>query len=104
LGRNDDSDANNLKRCEFNTLLLRHYAGAVIFDLARVESTLRNGRRSTFEYRGATGYSLLRDYAADNGHLNELGRRVAARELIRTLAGVLRRQATMHAAAAGERP
>ena len=103
LGRNDASDTNNLKRCEFNTLLARHYASAVIFDLARVESTLPNGRRSTFEYRGATGYSLLSDYAADNGHLNELGRRVAARELIRTVAGVLRRQATMHAAA-GERP
>jgi len=103
LGRSDDNDANNLKRCEFNTLLSRQYAGAAIFDLARVESTLPNGRRNTVEYRGAVGYCLVRDYASDFGHLNELGRRIAARELMRTLAGVLRRNAPLRAAAAGER-
>ena len=104
LGRNGDSDVNNLKRCEFNTLLLRHYAGALIFDLARAESTFPNGQRNSFEYRGAIAYSLVRDYAADTGHLNDLGRRVAARELIRTLSGILRRQAALHATAAAERP
>lgn len=85
LGRADDSAANS-KRSEFNGLLRCYYAGQPIYDLAQVESTYPDGTRSSFGFGGQTAHSLISDYASDSGHLNEVGRRIAARELIRTLA------------------
>lgn len=86
LGNVDAGSAVNAKRAEFNRLLVKHYAGRVIFDLARVESTNADGTRNSFDWNGRPAYSMVDAYTSDGGHLNELGRRLAAEELIHTLA------------------
>jgi len=85
LGRADNG-ASNSKRSEFNERMRSYYAGQPVYDLAQVESTYPDGSRSSFVYGDQTAYSLISRYTADGGHLNEVGRRLAARELIRTLA------------------
>jgi hypothetical protein len=84
LGKED----NNIKRNKFNDLLRREYAGRdPIFDLAKIESTLPDGSRSSFTKGGETYYSLAPAYSDDGGHLNDQGKRAAARELMLLLIG-----------------
>ena len=94
LGRGvHPTDVENLLRCQYNTLLLNRYRGEPVFDLAKVESTFTDGGRSTFDYDGRTGHSLIWDYTDDGGHLNKTGRKLAAAELVRILAGAIRTHA-----------
>ena len=80
-------DVGNVKRNQYNQLLIEKYENAEpIFDLAKIESTLPNGDRSTFEYKGKIYYSLYNQYSNDGGHLNEIGSRLAAKELLNVLA------------------
>lgn len=104
MNRREPSREANLKRCRFNDLLRQRYRGKPIFDLAAVESTGPRGERATFTLAGQTGFSLLRVYTADGGHLNERGSRIAGRELLRTLAAAVReRQSAFRAAMPGSR-
>lgn len=89
LGKATTREA-NAKRNRFNTLLREEYAGEPIFDLATVESTRPDGSRSFFTSGTDTIYTLAPEFTDDGGHLNELGRRVAAVEL----AAVIARAAT----------
>lgn len=86
LGREDVWEIASIKRAAFNAKLVEHFKGEPIFDLAKVESTYPDGSRNSFEAEGSTVYMLVSAYTRDGGHLNELGRRVAARALIRTIA------------------
>jgi len=88
LGRLVWEDTSNVKRAEFNKLLFEAFPQDPIFDIARVESTLPDGSRSSFVQNGKTYYSLAADYAADNGHLNTLGQRRAAIEIAEFLAEI----------------
>ena len=81
-----------MRRCRFSELLRQHYSNQPIFDLESVESTDSQGGKNTFTLDGQTGLSLIPDYSSDGGHLNDSGRRLAARELIRTLAIVARQK------------
>src|SRR5207253_1672047 len=84
LGRpaNDEHEL-NVRRNRFNTLLRDEYAGRdPIFDLARVESTDAQEGRSYFRQGADTVFTLAREYTDDGGHLNALGRRRAAVELL----------------------
>jgi len=90
LGREDKSEAANYQRNRFNALLMQRFTGAPVYDLARVESTFPDGQRQSFQYNDTTVYSLIGDYTYDGGHLNETGRKLAARELIRTLANAIK--------------
>jgi hypothetical protein len=77
----------NIARNQFNNLLRKEYQGKEpIFDLADVESTYPDGTRQTFSKDGNTYYSLVPNYTNDGGHLNELGRRIAAGHLLLLLA------------------
>jgi hypothetical protein len=79
-------DLDNIKRNEFNKLLLKKYGTTdPIFDLGRVESTLPDGGSSGFNYNGQFYFSLSRSYTTDGGHLNVLGRLAAAKELLALL-------------------
>jgi hypothetical protein len=102
LGREDLGDIANLRRSEFNQLLLTARAGEPIFDLAKVESTFMDGRRNAFRGGKQTGYALVRDYTVDGGHLNAVGRKLAARELVRTLAAVVRGRVSARLAHSGD--
>lgn len=89
IGRGAWGERENVKRHEFNELMRARYAGKEpIFDLARVESTWEDGRPNGFERDGKFYPSLVRAYTDDGEHLNERGRRHAARALIALLASL----------------
>jgi hypothetical protein len=77
----------NAVRNRYNALLRQAYAGVEpVFDLARLESTLPDGRR-TFARRGRdTVYVLAPQYTHDGGHLNPAARRMVAEQLLIMLA------------------
>jgi len=89
LGRMVWKDESNVKRAEFNKLLYETFPHEQIFDIARIESTLPDGRRSSFVKNGETYYSLASIYTNDGGHLNNLGQRHVASEMVHFLAGIL---------------
>ncbi len=79
-------DLDNVKRNQFNYLLIETYKNQdPIFDLAKVESTKSDNKRSGFTYKGQTYYSLYRQYSNDGGHLNEYASKLAAVELLHVL-------------------
>lgn len=80
------TDNHNIKRNEFNEKLIEKYNGIdPIYNLDRVESTYPDGRRSSFKFKGKEYFSLANEYTYDGGHLNELGRYYAAKNLLRLL-------------------
>lgn len=95
LGRETEEDADNALRNAYNRSLLARFGDgkALVFDLAGVESTLPDGRRSVFDHNGKTVHTLAADYTDDGGHLNEVGRRHAAAAFLRTLAQALQKPA-----------
>jgi hypothetical protein len=90
LGRVGNNDMANLNRHRFSEMLRERYRGEPVFDLESIESTYPDGTREVYAYRGETYYSLIGDYAADDGdHLNEKGRNLAAGAMIRFLADIV---------------
>jgi hypothetical protein len=85
VGR-DREDIANVKRAEFNKLLLQAFPSDPIFDLARLESTKPDGTRQTFEYGAQVYDSLVPAYTSDGGHLTERAQRALGAELIRFVA------------------
>ncbi len=89
IGRKTWEYDDNIKRNEYNNMLLKKYEGREpVFDLAKIESTYPDGRRSTFTKDGKTYYSLVPEYTNDGGHLNELGRKIVAEQLLIFLANL----------------
>jgi hypothetical protein len=79
----------NMRREEYNTLLRQAYKGREpIFDLARIESTAQNGTAISVEWNGSVVPVLDSAYSSDGGHLNDVGKLRAARELITVLASI----------------
>jgi len=85
-----DYAADNSTREKYNEKLRKHFASEPIFDLAAVESTHPNMNRESGQGPSGPYYGLVKEYASDEGHLNEYGGRIAARELVRILAQVAR--------------
>ena len=85
LGRVTARDINR-KRDAYNQLLAQAYCGEPIFDLAEIESTCRNGLRSESSVSRRQVPALNPKLTTDGGHLNESGRRTAARHLLLVLA------------------
>jgi lysophospholipase L1-like esterase len=89
LGRAPGGTIENLRREEYNALLRRAYAGREpLFDLARVESTAPDGSAVRVQWNGREAPALAAAYTDDGGHLNAVGRRRAARELVSVLAAI----------------
>lgn len=87
LGKED----NNIKRNQYNDMLRKEYRGKeALFDIAQAESTRPDGTRSTFTNNGTTYFSLASEYTDDGGHLNQLGQRAVAQELLMLLAELAR--------------
>jgi hypothetical protein len=79
----------NARREEFNALLRKAYAGREpLFDLARIESTSPDGKPRTVDVDGMAVPVLVEAYSDDGGHLNAVGRRRVARELVAFLAAL----------------
>jgi hypothetical protein len=84
-GQGELSD--NLARSKFNDLLRKEYAGKVpIFDLAKAESTTPDGKLQVFSQGGQRYFTLVPTYTDDGGHLNSIGRKVVAEQLLIFLA------------------
>jgi len=82
-------DMANVNRNRFNELLKNRYSGTdPIYDLARVEYETGPGETARFTHDGKVYHSLAEAYTDDGGHLNETGRFLTAKELIRTLSEI----------------
>ena len=89
IGRPISGVEDNIKRNKYNELLIKKYDGKEpIFDIAKIESTLPDGTRSTFEKDGKIYYSMAPEYTYDDGHLNEKGRKLVAEQLLVMLAAL----------------
>jgi len=88
LGKRDLWELNdNIARNLFNQMLRAEYADRdPVFDLARWESTRPDGSRESIEIKGKRTYALVPEYTEDGGHLNEVGRRFVAEQLLIFLA------------------
>jgi len=78
-----DGYVDNINRNFFNQKLIDEYGSKEpIYDLAAIESTRTDNKRVTFDMDGKTYYAMNPEYTYDGGHLNEVGRRVAAENLL----------------------
>lgn len=83
LGQDCWEFADNIKRNQFNHLLLAEYQGKEpVFDIAAVESTFGDGSRETFAQGGHDYLALFNGYSSDGGHLNSEGQRWVAEHLV----------------------
>jgi hypothetical protein len=87
LGRGLGERAGNIRRNLFNQMLKKRFGGSV-FDLAESEATISGQRKATFRMNQTSFYFLNRAYTDDGGHLNALGRRAVAADLLHFLAGI----------------
>ncbi|MCK4517076.1 MAG: hypothetical protein KAU31_17580, partial [Spirochaetaceae bacterium] len=87
LGRESPGREGNVERNRFNDML-REAKGSTgqLFDIAAIESTRPDGTRETFNLNGKAYEAMISAYTTDGGHLNELGRRIVAEELVLFLA------------------
>ncbi len=91
IGRITEEERNredNLARQRFNEMMRKEYPADILFDIAKIESTLPGGERETGIFNGEKYFALPSRYTTDGGHLNRLGQLVAGDALIAFLAGV----------------
>ena len=75
--------ANNIKRNQYNEMLIQFYQGNdPVFDLAKIESTRTDGQRESFSFKDKEYYALARELSSYGGHLNEMGSKYVAEELL----------------------
>jgi len=79
-------DDANAKRHEFNQLVRETYESDLIIDIAPEESTRPDGRRQQYTKTGQTYYTLVPAYTTDGGHLNDIGKKRVAEEMVRVIA------------------
>ena len=77
----------NAKRHRYNELMRQAYGGTEpLFDIARLESTLPDGRQVVVEVDGDRVPVLVPSYTDDGAHLNATARRMVAEQLLIELA------------------
>ena len=75
--------ADIVKKNKYNELLTAKYKGREpVLDIAAIESTQQNKLRNTFEWNGKSYYSMVPEYTDDGRHLNVIGRKKIAAELL----------------------
>lgn len=83
LGIAIPDELDNLKRIEFNDLLISNYLDTKrIFDLAKHEAAKPNGKENTFKTKGKKNMFLVPEYSSDGKHLNSVGRRKIGKDLL----------------------
>jgi hypothetical protein len=78
-------DQKNMKRCEFNDLIRKHFPARSIVDLARFESTREDGSRVTFARFGREYEAANEQWMDGAGHLNKLGGERLARLFLQAI-------------------
>jgi hypothetical protein len=83
IGRPINGYDDNIKREQLNSMFRKEYGDKeLVFDLAVIESTNPDGSRVSFLQNGKTGYALAPRYTSDGGHLNDIGRKIVAEQLL----------------------
>jgi hypothetical protein len=83
IGRPIGGYTDNIKRNEFNEMLLKEYRDTgLVFDLAKVESTYPDGSRTQFKNDNKLYAYLIPNYTNDGGHLNKTGRGIVAEKFL----------------------
>jgi len=91
LSRPVGGEDDNVRRHALNERLRKEYAGKEpLFDLAVLEATAPDGRRTLHAKGGLPFRALLDAYTDDGGHLNGTGRRHVAEQLLIFLARLAR--------------
>lgn len=72
----------NVYRDKYNQLMRDHYDPNILFDIAKIEATFRDGTSNRY-LNGIPG--LISEYSSDGRHLNQQGRLLIANELMRKL-------------------
>jgi hypothetical protein len=73
----------NIQKNKYNNMIRNEYKGKEpLFDIAEIESTRPDGTRAVFTKSGNNYYNLAEVYTYDEGHLNDLGRKVVADKLL----------------------
>lgn len=73
----------NIKRNQFNQLLLDKYSGySPVFDLAGFESLSAAGKRTGFKAGDGIYFTLNPEYSSDGSHLNSKGQTAIATEFL----------------------
>ena len=89
IGRPRWGYEDNLIREKFNRLMRDEYGQTgLVFDIARLESTLPDGSRLEYKLNDQEYFALVPEYTSDGGHLNETGRRIIANNLLHFLASI----------------
>ncbi|MFC2091760.1 hypothetical protein ACFLTD_03220 [Elusimicrobiota bacterium] len=83
LGKSLWGEKDNIKRNMYNRMLIEEYNSTdKLFDLADYESTYPDGTKNIFK-KGSSDYrTLIQAYTDDGGHLNKLGRKAIAKQLL----------------------
>lgn len=92
FGRSTWNDEDNIARNAFNEKVVAHAQPGLLLDLAWRESVRPDGKRSGFSFQGKSIYTLHQGYTYDEGHLNDLGKKVMAQEFLKVMAAIVRPQ------------
>ncbi len=88
IGR-ETGDSNHIARNKFNEILVSFYQGKEpVFDLARLEAISPDKNLCFFNDKGSRIMVLCPEYTDDGGHLNAIGRRYVAEQLLVFLANL----------------
>jgi hypothetical protein len=80
LGRGNNNKIENIKRNEFNKLIQNEYDNKeIIFDIAKLES---DNYKSYFLKNKTKIFTLNPDFSSDGSHLNDLGSKIVAENLL----------------------
>jgi hypothetical protein len=82
LGRQVHGFEDNRAREKLNTLLRNDAGSEPLFDLALLESTRPDGSRTALGSSDGTCYAMEGIYTDDGGHLNRVGRKYIAEQLL----------------------
>jgi len=83
IGRPIRTAEDNIIRISYNNMIIKEFSGQdPVFDLAKIESTLPDGRRSTFKKSEESIFQLAPKYTNDGGHLNKCGRKIVAEDFL----------------------
>jgi hypothetical protein len=91
LGKPVWEEQANARNAEFREKLLAAFPGEPVLDLATLESTRPDGTREQYEIDGKMIPMLWPGFSSDGGHLNDTGKRVAAKAFAHALAEALRK-------------
>ena len=73
----------NITINEFNRHMRNKYSSNVaFFDLAKIQSTYSNGKRSTFTKNGKSYFHMVSEYTHDGTHLSVKGREIVAEQFL----------------------